>query len=330
MQSYPNTRLRRNRKAQWIRDLVAENHLISSDLIVPLFITEGVSAVEEIKNMDSVYRYSIDKMLDEVKRLHDLGVQAVMLFPYIPQDLKTHDGAEALNKSGLMCRAVEALKKHLPQVGVIVDVALDPYTSHGHDGVLDDHGDVDNDKTVKLLCEQALMLAGSGADAVAPSDMMDGRIGCIRKVFEDNHYYNTQIFAYSVKYISNFYSPFRHAVGSISNLSGSDKKSYQMDYRNSREAILEIEMDIQEGADAIIIKPGMMCLDIVKTASQKYNLPVLSYHVSGEYSILRNAVRNSIIADEKQVVLEILHCFKRAGASAIITYYAGWIAGLLH
>ncbi len=321
MYSYPRTRLRRNRKAHWARDLVAETTINPSDLIMPLFVTEGTMIQEEIQSMPDVCRYSIDKFVDKVKVLSDKGICAVMLFPHINQNLKDPLGSEALNDDNLICRAIRMIKKAIPNIGVIADVALDPYTSHGFDGVLDDNGDVDNDKTVEILSKQALILANAGADAVAPSDMMDGRIGVIRDALEKHNHHKTQIFAYSLKYASNFYSPFRDAVGSKNNLGNRDKKTYFNDYRNSKESILEIELDILEGADTVIIKPGLMYLDIIAKASEIFNTPVIVYQVSGEYAILKAGADQKII-NEKESVLEIIYAFKRAGASSIISYYA--------
>jgi porphobilinogen synthase len=319
--SYPRTRLRRNRKAQWSRDLISETTLSPADLIMPLFVVEGNEIQAEIQSMPGVFRYSIDKLIDKVKILSDKGICAVMLFPFIKQDLKTPYGDEALNQNNLICRAVQKIKQSVPNIGVIVDVALDPYTSHGFDGVLDDKGDVDNDKTIEILCKQALLLADAGVDAVGPSDMMDGRIGAIRDALEKHKHYKTQIFAYSVKYASNFYNPFRDAIGSKGNLGNRDKKTYFCDYRNSKEAILEIELDILEGADTVIIKPGLMYLDIISKASTEFKVPVIGYQVSGEYALLKNAAEQKII-NEKEAVTEIIYAFKRAGASSIISYYA--------
>lgn len=319
--SYPRTRLRRNRKAQWSRDLVAETTVSPSDLIMPLFVIEGSDVQEEIQSMPGVFRYSIDRLVDKVKVIADKGICAVMLFPNIHQNLKDPFGNKALNYDNLICRAIKKIKQAVPNIGVIADVALDPYTSHGFDGVLDDGEDVDNDRTIKILVKQALILADAGADAVAPSDMMDGRIGMIRDALEKHNHQKTQIFSYSLKYASNFYSPFRDAVGSKGNLGNRDKKTYFNDYRNSKESILEIELDILEGADTVIIKPGLMYLDIIAKASEIFNVPIIVYHVSGEYAILRSAADQKII-NEKESVLEIIYAFKRAGASSIISYYA--------
>lgn len=288
---------------------------------MPLFLIDGCNIISEIKSMPGVFRYSLDKLLDKVKSLSDDGICAIMLFPYLEQKFKSDKGDEALNKNNLVCRAISRIKKEIPQIGVIADVALDPYTSHGCDGVLDKKGDVDNDRTIKILCKQSLVLADAGADAVAPSDMMDGRIGLIRETLEAHKHHHTQIFSYSLKYASNFYGPFREAVGSEKNLGNRDKKTYFTDYRNQKEAIAETKLDLSEGADAVIIKPGIMYLDIISAVSSTFDAPVLTYQVSGEYSMLSIAAKQKII-NEKESALEIFHCFKRAGASSIITYYA--------
>ena len=318
---YPRIRLRRNKKTGWSRDLVAQSNLHKSDLIMPLFVIEGHNVIEVISTMKGVFRYSIDKLIDKVQSLFDDGILAIMLFPCISQDIKSPDGSEALNSNNLICRAIAAIKKYIPGMGIIADVALDAYTSHGFDGVLDEDGDVDNDKTIDLLCKQALLLVQSGADAIAPSDMMDGRIGIIRDLLESYDHHHTQIFSYAVKFASNFYSPFRDAIGSKYNLGIRDKKTYFSDYRNAHEAMLEIELDISEGADIIIIKPGMMYLDIIYNAANSFKVPIFAYQVSGEYAMLTNAAEHAII-NEKDAVLEVMCCFKRAGATSIITYYA--------
>lgn len=318
---YPRTRLRRNKKAQWCRNLFAEHNITVSDLIMPLFVVDHENFQDEISTMKGIFRYGINNLTDKVKSLYDSGICAIMLFPYIDNNLKTNEGSEALNHNNLICRAISKIKQYIPNVGVIADVALDPYTSHGCDGVLDEYDDVHNDNTVKILCQQALVLADAGVDAVSPSDMMDGRIGAIRDVLESAGHSKTQILSYAVKYSSNFYSPFRDAVGSRYNLGNRDKKTYFSDYRNRKDAMTEIALDISEGADAIIIKPGMMYLDILYEAYNKFSIPLIAYQVSGEYSMLKNAAIQGII-NEKEAVLEVLHCFKRAGAKTIITYYA--------
>lgn len=322
MATYPRMRMRRNRKARWSRELLAEIHLKPSDFIMPIFIIEGRNQIDMIGMMPHVYRYTIDKAIEKIKSVYDLGIEAVMLFPYLDKDLKTPMGDEAINNNNLISRAIKEIKKHVPNIGVIADVALDPYTSHGHDGILNINDDVDNDETVKLLIKQALILAEAGVDAVAPSDMMDGRIGLIRDAFEANGYYNTQIFAYSAKFHSSLYTPFREAIGSKNNLGAKDKKSYFLDYRNNNEALVEIELDINEGADTIIIKPASMYLDIIALAHIKFpHIPISAYHVSGEYSMLTHMAERGI-ASEADIVLETMYSLKRAGARNIITYYA--------
>lgn len=322
MISYPRTRMRRNRKASWCRELLAEIHLKPSNFIMPLFVIEGVNKIEGIPMMPNVFRYTIDKLIDKAKSLYDIGIQAVMLFPYIEQSLKTATGTEATNQNNLISRAVKELKKAVPQLGIISDVALDPYTSHGHDGVLDKNYDVDNDATIKILIQQALILADAGVDAVAPSDMMDGRVGLIRDAFEANGYNNTQIFSYGVKFDSSLYRPFRDAIGSKDNLGTKDKKGYFLDYRNCTEALAEIELDISEGADAIIIKPATIYMDIISLASRKFpHIPIFAYHVSGEYAILTKSAECGIVP-ERDIFLETIYSLKRAGARNIISYYA--------
>ncbi len=313
--------MRRNRKSQWSRDLMAETTLNKSDFIMPLFIIEGINKVEEILSMPGVFRYTIDKLVDKVQSLNDAGICAIMLFPCVEQSLKSYNGDEALNRNNLICRAISEIKRKIPQIGVIADVALDPYTSHGFDGVLDYTNDVDNDRTIEILCKQSIVLAESGVDAVAPSDMMDGRVRIIRNTLESHKYHNTQIFSYAIKYDSSFYNPFRDAVGSKNNLGNRNKKTYFLDYRNSNEALKEISLDISEGADTIIIKPGLVYLDIISQASNKFKIPIFGYQVSGEYTILKNAAQAKLL-NEKDAVLETLYSFKRAGATSIITYYA--------
>lgn len=323
--TFPNTRMRRNRKAKWSRDLLAEAHLSVSDLIMPLFVVEGSGVTEEIKAMPDVNRYSIDNLLKVIEKAFNIGIPAVALFPKIDTALKTPYGEEAYRENNLMIRAVKTIKSNFPDVGVICDVALDPYTDHGHDGILGKDGEVENDLTIEALRKQALLLAAAGCDVVAPSDMMDGRIRAIREVLEDNYFHNTQILAYSAKYCSAFYGPFRMAVGSQSLLGVKDKSSYQMDFRNAKEALLETEMDIAEGADMVMVKPGMIYLDVIQRISSTYKIPVLAYQVSGEYAMLKLAAVNGII-DAKAGFIESLTAFKRAGASAILTYAAMEIA----
>lgn len=326
MFNYPRIRMRRNRKAAWCRELLAEIDLKHSDFIMPLFIIEGINKIEPITMMPNVYRYSIDKLIDKVQSLYDNGIKAIMLFPYIDKDLKSLMGDEAVNENNLISRAIKQIKQYVPNIGIIADVALDPYTSHGHDGIIDINGDVDNDGTIELLIQQSLILAEAGVDAIAPSDMMDGRIGLIRDAFETNQYKNTQIFGYSAKFHSNLYGPFRDAIGSKNTLGKKDKKGYFLDYRNKHEALVEIELDINEGADAIIIKPASIYLDIIALAHAKFpNIPLFTYHVSGEYAMLTHMVQHGI-ASESDIVLETMYSLKRAGARNIITYYADKIA----
>ena len=325
MPFFPRTRLRRNRQAPWIRELTAQNILTPSDLILPLFIIEGKNTEEKISTLPDVSRFGIDLIVKKAKEAHKLGIPALMLFPVTDQKLKNSTGTEATNPKNLICRTIAAIKNAVPEIGVIADVALDPYTSHGHDGILNKKGEIENDATVEILCEQALVQAAAGCDVIAPSDMMDGRIGIIRDVLDEANFTNTLLMSYAVKYASAFYGPFRDAVGSASNLKKSpgekDKKTYQMDFRNSTEAMREIALDVEEGADLIIVKPGMPYLDIVSQAAKNFPLPVISYQVSGEYAMLKLAAAQGAF-DFDQVFFESLMSFKRAGASAIISYGA--------
>ena len=314
-------RSRRLRKQKFNRFLVRENSVSANDLIYPLFIIEGENKKEKIKSMPGIERLSIDQLLIEAKEIIDLKIQAIALFPEIDSIKKTEEAEESYNSDGLVQRAVRALKRSFPELAVITDVALDPFTSHGQDGLIDSDGYVLNDETVDVLIKQAISHAEAGADIVAPSDMMDGRIGAIRNALEESGYIHTNILAYSAKYASSFYGPFREAVGSSCNLGKSDKKTYQMDPGNSNEALREIELDINEGADMVMIKPGLPYLDIVSNVKQVFGVPTFAYHVSGEYAMLKAASQNKWI-DEKSTVLETLLCFKRAGADAILTYYA--------
>ncbi len=325
MSNFPHIRLRRNRKAPWIRELLAENRLHSSDLIMPFFVIDGKNKKEAIKTLSGQFRFSIDLLIKEVRKARDLGIPAIMLFPATNPKLKTTDGREALNVDNLICQAVKAIKKQVPEIGVICDVALDPYTSHGHDGLLGKDGLVFNDQTVAILCQQALVQASAGCDIVAPSDMMDGRVGEIRKYLDEHGFQQVGIMSYAAKYASNFYGPFRNAVGSDKNLNVGDKKNYQMDFRNSVEAIREINLDVAEGADMLIIKPGLPYLDIVAKAKQICNLPIISYQVSGEYAMLKLAAKEGLLNFDA-ALYETLIAFKRAGAAAIITYGAMEIA----
>jgi porphobilinogen synthase len=319
-ESFPRTRLRRNRQNVWIRDLTAQTAISPHDLILPLFVIEGKNKEEKITNLPGVSRLSIDLIVKKAKEAKSLGITAIMLFPVIDQKLKNADGKEALNSKNLICRTISAIKNAVPEIGVIADVALDPYTSHGHDGIIDDQGYVVNDDTIAILCEQAAIQAAAGCDIIAPSDMMDGRVGIIRDALDDNGFINVAIMSYAAKYASNFYGPFRSAVGSGKNLK-SDKKTYQMDFRNSNEALREIALDVAEGADMVIIKPAMAYLDIVARASAEFKLPLISYHVSGEYAMLKFAAEKGAL-DFDAAFYESLIAMKRAGSSAIITYGA--------
>ncbi len=317
---YQNIRLRRNRTASWMRDLIAESHVLPSDLILPLFVIEGKNKEEAVANLPGVSRFSIDGIVKQAKMARDLGIPALMLFPVVENSLKTADGKEALNKNNLICRTIKEIKNAVPEIGVICDVALDPYTSHGHDGLIDKNGYVINDETVEILCKQAVVQAEAGCDIVAPSDMMDFRVLKIREALDCAGFVNVSIMSYAAKYASNFYGPFRDAVGSKGNLK-SDKKTYQMDFRNSAEAMREIEQDVKEGADMVIVKPAMAYLDVIKMASQNFSLPIIAYQVSGEYAMLKHAADKGAF-DFDAAFYESLIAFKRAGASAIISYGA--------
>ncbi|BBB24044.1 porphobilinogen synthase [Isorropodon fossajaponicum endosymbiont JTNG4] len=314
-------RLRRMRKHAHTRKLMRENSLTASDLIFPIFIIEGQNKRQSIDSMPDIERLSIDQLLIEVAELIELGIQAIALFPVVPLEKKSLDAQEAFNSDGLAQRATRAVKQKYSNLAVITDVALDPFTTHGQDGLIDDNGYVFNDETIEVLVKQALSHAQAGSDIVAPSDMMDGRIGAIRKALEENGFIHTNILAYSAKYASHYYGPFRDAVGSSANLGTSSKETYQMDPANSNEAIREVGLDIDEGADMIMIKPGLPYLDIVYRVKQTFGMPTFAYHVSGEYAMLKAAVQNNWLKEE-QVVLETLLAFKRAGADGILTYYA--------
>lgn len=318
---FPDTRMRRMRKDDFSRRLMRENHVRSDDLIYPMFILEGNKKREPIASMPAIERVSIDELLKEAEQLLALGVPAVALFPVTPTDCKSDDAAEAFNPQGLAQRAVRALKERFPELGVITDVALDPFTTHGQDGLIDDSGYVLNDETVDVLVQQALSHAEAGADVVAPSDMMDGRIGEIRLALEQEGYIHTRILAYSAKYASSFYGPFRDAVGSAANLGTGNKYSYQMDPANRDEALREVALDLEEGADMVMVKPGMPYLDIVREVKDHFGVPTFVYQVSGEYAMLMAAARNGWL-DERAVILESLLCIKRAGADGILTYFA--------
>lgn len=321
MTFFPKTRLRRNRQAPWIRELTAQSTISPSDLILPVFAIEGKNKEEKIPTIPGISRLSTDLIVKKAKEAKKLGIPALMLFPVIDQKLKNPLGKEAVNPDNLICRAIAEIKNAVPEIGVIADVALDPYTSHGHDGFINKKGEIENDATIDILCEQALVQASAGCDVISPSDMMDGRIGEIRDVLDSQDFSNILLMSYAVKYASAFYGPFRDAVKSASNLKKSDKKTYQMDFRNSAEAMREIAFDVEEGADSIIVKPGMPYLDIVSQAAQNFSLPIISYQVSGEYAMLKLAAKAGAFNFD-QVFLESLMAFKRAGASAIISYGA--------
>jgi len=327
--SFSAVRMRRMRRDDFSRRLMRENRLDVDDLIYPMFVIEGENQREAVPSMPGIERVSIDQLLIEAGQCVQLGIPAIALFPVAGDNKKSDDAAEAYNPDGLAQRAVRALKQSHPDLGVITDVALDPFTSHGQDGLIDDTGYVLNDETVDVLVKQALSHAEAGADIVAPSDMMDGRIGAIREALEAGGFIHTRILAYSAKYASSFYGPFRDAVGSAANLGAGNKYSYQMDPANSDEALREVELDISEGADMFMVKPGMPYLDIVRRVKDTFEVPTYVYHVSGEYAMLKAAAQNGWL-DEKATVLESLLCFKRAGADGILTYYAKTVAEWLN
>ena len=322
---YPSLRLRRNRKYSWSRRLVAENNLTVNDLILPIFVTEGKNKIEPIKSMPDVYRYSVDKINPIINKASKLGIPLVAIFPHTPNKKKNSMGTEALNEDNLVCRTIRKIKKNNPNIGVMADVALDPYTDHGHDGILKNK-EILNDETIEILSDQALIQAEMGCDVIAPSDMMDGRVGVIRKALDQNNFKNVQILSYAAKYASNFYGPFRNAIGSNKKLKG-DKKSYQMDYKNSHEALREVALDIKEGADFVMVKPALPYLDVIKSVKENFKIPVFAYQVSGEYSMIIKAIKNGTI--HKNSIIESLMSIKRAGASAIVTYFALQVAGRL-
>ncbi len=322
---FPGRRMRRMRKHDFSRRLMAENQISVNDLIYPMFVLMGKNRREAVESMPGVERLSIDLLVEKAQQLAQLGIPAIALFPVINQEAKSLLAEEAYNPEGLVQRAVRALKQHVPELGVITDVALDPYTTHGQDGIIDEDGYVLNEATTEVLVKQALSHAEAGADVVAPSDMMDGRIGKIREALEKMGHIHTQIMAYSAKYASNYYGPFRDAVGSASNLKGGNKKNYQMDPANSDEALHEVAMDINEGADMVMVKPGMPYLDIVRRVKTELQVPTFAYQVSGEYSMHKAAINNGWL-NEKETVLESLLCFKRAGADGILTYFAKDVA----
>jgi len=322
---FPHLRMRRNRRDAWSRALVSEHSIQTSDLIYPVFVTEGSNSVVNVPSMPGVSRYSLDKLIPVVEQAARLGIPVIALFPVIDSDKKTPDGREAANPAGLVPRVVEAIKKHVPEIGVMTDVALDPYTSHGQDGLIDEEGRILNDETVSVLVNQARMQAQAGVDIVAPSDMQDGRIGAIRRDLEAHKLIHTRIMSYAAKYASAYYGPFRDAVGSAGNLGKSDKKTYQMDPANTNEALREVALDIEEGADMVMVKPGMPYLDIVWRVKEAFGMPTFAYQVSGEYAMLKAAAAQGWL-DEKKTVLEAMMAFKRAGADGVLTYFAPQIA----
>lgn len=322
--SFPGTRMRRNRYSDFARRLVRETELTTNDLIYPIFIVDGKKQRDPVLSMPGIDRLSIDLLVEEAAHVAELGIPMIALFPNLDASLRTAEGEQAWNPEGLIPRAVRALKEAVPQLGVMTDAALDPYTSHGQDGILDDTGYVVNDITVSALCRQALVCAQAGADVIAPSDMMDGRIGAIRQALEDGAYNNTQIMAYSAKYASAYYGPFRDAVGAAATLGKSNKQSYQMDPANSDEALQEIALDLEEGADMVMVKPGQPYLDIVRRVKDKFGVPTFAYQVSGEYAMHMAAINNGWLSED--VIMESLICIKRAGADGILTYFAKRVA----
>ena len=319
---YPNLRMRRSRKANWSRRLISENNLSVNDLVLPIFVIDGKNKKIPINSMPGVYRYTIDRLKQIVDKAISLKIPMVAIFPYVNRSLKNNLGSESLNKNNLVCKATSFIKENYKdKIGIMCDVALDPYTSHGHDGLLKNNF-VINDETIDVLVKQALVQAQMGCDVIAPSDMMDGRIGVIRKSLDKNGFKDVQLLSYAAKYASNFYGPFRDAVGSKSLLKG-DKKTYQMDYRNSNEALREVALDIKEGADMVMIKPGLPYLDIIKEVKNNFKIPIIVYQVSGEYSLIKNSINRGII--NENAIIETLFSFKRAGANAIISYFADTI-----
>ena len=315
---FPLTRLRRLRSNSFIRDIVDENKITTDDLIQPIFVKDS-DGIEEIDKMPNVFRYGLDVLIKEVREICELGIKSIAIFPVIDSSKRDEAGSEAFNENNLACSAIKLIKEYYPDLIIISDVALDPYTNHGHDGVLID-GYVDNDSTVSALVKQALCLANAGADIIAPSDMMDGRVKFIREALEESNFKNTIILSYAAKYSSSFYGPFREAVKSSSKLGNSSKSSYQMSSANSDEAIHEVAMDINEGADIVMVKPGMPYLDIISKVKEVFQIPTFAYQVSGEYSMLKHAIENGLL--DNKVMLESILCFKRAGADAILTYAA--------
>ncbi len=318
---FPQRRMRRMRHDDFSRRLMRETRLTTNDLIYPVFVLDGKNRTEAVPSMPGVNRYTLDKLLPHAEQCAKLGIPAIAIFPVIADSLKTADGREATNPKGLVPRTVAALKKHFPELGVITDVALDPYTTHGHDGIIDRSGYVLNDETIVVLEKQALVIAAAGVDIVAPSDMMDGRIGAVREALDKKGYIHTRILAYSAKYASVFYGPFRDAVGSAKQLGLGNKYNYQMDPANSDEALREVALDLEEGADMVMVKPGLPYLDIVRRVKDEFRVPTYAYQVSGEYAMLKAAIQNGWL-EEKRSVMEVLLAFKRAGADGILTYFA--------
>ena len=322
--SFPATRMRRNRSSDFARRLVRETELSTNDLIYPLFVIEGSNERDPVSSMPGVDRLSIDLLITEARRAEELGIPMIALFPNLDAGLRTPGGEQAWNPDGLIPRAVRAVKEAVPQLGVMTDAALDPYTSHGQDGLIDDTGYVVNDATIEALCRQALVCADAGADVIAPSDMMDGRIGAIRQALEAGAYTNTQIMAYSAKYASAYYGPFRDAVGAAATLGKGDKRTYQMDPANSNEAMQEIALDLEEGADMVMVKPGQPYLDVIRRVKDTFGVPTFAYQVSGEYAMHMAAIDNGWLSED--VIMESLICIKRAGADGILTYFARRVA----
>ena len=326
--AFPMTRLRRNRKTKWARGLTKENLLSPEDFIWPVFVQEGENLEEHVTSMPGVVRYSIDRLIDAIAEAADLGISAVAIFPYLQQELKDPIGSMATKSDNLVCRAIEKVKAQNLNIGIQCDVALDPFTSHGHDGLLNSNGQILNDETVTVLCEQAVVQANAGCDIISPSDMMDGRVGEIRRALDKNNFNDVQIMSYSAKYASSFYGPFRDALGSNATLAKGSKATYQMDPRNSDEAMREIALDIAEGADMIMIKPGLPYLDIIYRTKKQFGIPTYGYQVSGEYSMIKAAANNDWI-NHDSCMIESLIAFKRAGANGILTYFALDAARLL-
>ena len=324
LNSYPRVRMRRNRMKEFSRKLVRETNLSVDDLIYPIFVTYGNNKKEPIESMPNIYRFSLDLLDKEIERVTSLGIPAIALFPKIKNDLKSPCGKESYNDKNLICESIRIAKKINPELGVICDVALDPFTNHGHDGIFY-NDEIDNDKTIDILCKQAVVQAAAGCDVIAPSDMMDGRVGMIRDALDEKGFNNVQIMSYGAKYASAFYGPFRDAVGSLLTSSTKDKKSYQMDPANAEEALKEISLDLSEGADMIIIKPAMPYLDIIYRVKQEFKIPIYAYQVSGEYSMIMGAIKNNWL-DEKKTIMESMIAFKRAGCNGIITYFAPYVA----